>query len=110
VTLFRAIDATLNAPWASGPAALLDPKSVNRRKRRLGRNGGSVEANFKAIDPAEELRRSSMECLILERMLSPTSPWESANPRDLLRWRSSLGRRPGIKTALEQFQPARPKR
>src|SRR6266404_5036660 len=104
VTLFRAIDATLTPMGKRLLRSWILRPSIDRTQ--IEDRLDSVEANFKAMIPREELRRSLDGVLDLERLLSRIT-LESANPRDLLALAASLGRLPGIKTALAQFSAAR---
>jgi len=75
-------------------------------------DAGALEARYEAVGEAhgdlvkrEEIRRAFAGLLDLERLLARLS-LDSAGPRDVRALAASLGRLPGLKTALEAMQAA----
>ena len=104
VTLFRSIDAAVTPmgkrllrAWLLRPS--LDLSEINARL-------DAVEAGVKGIVAREELRRALDGVLDLERLLSRVT-LEAANPRDVLALAASLGKIPGIKTAMARLSAER---
>jgi DNA mismatch repair protein MutS len=104
VTLFRSIDAAVTPmgkrllrAWLLRPS--LDLNEINARL-------DAVEAGVKSIVAREELRRALDGVLDLERLLSRVT-LETANPRDVLALAASLGKIPGIKTAIGRLVASR---
>jgi DNA mismatch repair protein MutS len=83
--------------WLLRPS--LDLSEINARL-------DAVEAGVKGIVAREELRRALDGVLDLERLLSRVT-LETANPRDVLALAASLGKVPGIKTALARLSAER---
>ncbi len=104
VTLFRSIDCAVTPmgkrllrAWLLRPS--LDLNEINARL-------DAVEAGVKGIVAREELRRALDGVLDLERLLSRVT-LETANPRDVLALAASLGKIPGIKSALGRLDAER---
>jgi DNA mismatch repair protein MutS len=97
VTLFRSIDAAVTPmgkrllrAWLLRPS--LDLAEINARL-------DAVEAGVKDTIAREELRRALDGVLDLERLLSRVT-LETANPRDVLALAASLGKIPGVRSAV----------
>jgi DNA mismatch repair protein MutS len=97
VTLFRCMDETMTPmgkrllrAWMLRPS--VDIAEINARL-------DAVEAQVKDTVGREELRRTLDGILDLERLLSRVT-LEAANPRDVLALAASLGKIPGLRTAL----------
>jgi len=104
VTLFRSMDAAVT-PMGKRllRAWLLRPSlDLNEIQARLD----AVEAGVKETVAREELRRALDGVLDLERLLSRVT-LETANPRDVLALAASLGKIPGIKSALARLAAER---
>ena len=107
VTLFRSIDCAVTPmgkrllrAWLLRPS--LDLNEINARL-------DAVEAGVKGIVAREELRRALDGVLDLERLLSRVT-LETANPRDVLALAASLGKIPGIKSAMGRLDAERLRR
>jgi DNA mismatch repair protein MutS len=104
VTLFRSIDATVTPmgkrllrSWMLRPS--LEVTEINSRL-------DAVEVQVKDVLAREELRRALEGILDLERLLSRVT-LETANPRDVLALAGSLGKIPGLRSALGRIESKR---
>ena len=104
VTLFRALDETatpmgkrLLRAWMLRPS--LDAAEIEARL-------DAVEAMSRDLVGREELRRALDGILDVERLLSRVT-LETANPRDLLAFATSIAKIPGVRAGAAHFKAAR---
>ncbi|HYX70967.1 MAG TPA: DNA mismatch repair protein MutS, partial [Terriglobales bacterium] len=104
VTLFRALDHTVTPMGKRLLRAWILRPSIERAE--IERRLDAVEAQVKETMAREELRRALGGIFDIERLLSRVT-LETANARDLLALAASLGRLPGVRTALARLKAER---
>src|SRR5580658_9471101 len=104
LTLFRSIDAAITPMGKRLLRAWMLRPSLDLGE--IGARLDAVEAGVKEMVAREELRRPLDGVLDLERLLSRVT-LETANPRDELALAGSLGKIPGIKSALDRLSAER---
>jgi DNA mismatch repair protein MutS len=104
VTLLRSMDAAVTPMGKRLLRAWMLRPSLDLGE--IGARLDAVEAGMKETVAREELRRSLDGVLDLERLLSRVT-LETANPRDILALAGSLGKIPGIKSALDRLSAER---